>query len=185
MLLRNTLERWGNLSIAFHWITALLIIGLLIIGFVMHELPNTPFKREVYLLHKSFGTTVIMITLLRLIWRFQAGAPDPVAGTSVWQHRAAQLAHLALYILLLAMPVSGITYNYASNFKLEWFGITLLDKPGAVDRDLKELAGEAHEILAFVIIGLVAVHATAALWHHYSRKDATLTRMLPWSKRTY
>ena len=80
MPIRNTAERWGGVSIALHWLTLLAIAGLVIVGFVMQELPNSPTKIQVYGLHKSFGLTVLALTVLRLLWRLVAGTPAPVPG---------------------------------------------------------------------------------------------------------
>ena len=69
MPIRNTTERWGHLSIALHWITVAVILSLVVVGFVMEDLPNTPFKRDVYLLHKSFGLTVLALGVIpAILW---------------------------------------------------------------------------------------------------------------------
>lgn len=179
MPMRNTTERWGWVTIGIHWLTVLAVLGLVIVGLVMQELPNSPTKIQVYALHKSVGLTVLALTLLRLLWRLVAGAPPPVPGTPRWQVLAAQATHGALYVLLLAMPLSGWLYNSASGFPLKWFGLFGLPKLSGYDAEVKAFALEMHEWGFIALLALVALHAGAALWHHYSHRDATLARMLP------
>ena len=180
MPIRNTSERWGSLSIALHWVTALLVLGLVAVGFVMEELPNTPMKREVYVLHKSFGLTVLFLTALRLGWRLVQPTPSLPAGTSALQRWAARAGHAGLYALLVAVPASGWAYNWASNFVTPYFGWTLMAKAGAVDRELKALAQTVHEWGVYALLALLVAHAGAAFYHHYHLKDRVLARMAPW-----
>jgi cytochrome b561 len=182
MPIRNTTERWGSLSIALHWITVLLILSLVVVGFIMEDLPNTPLKRDVYLLHKSFGLTVLFLTALRLGWRFVQPTPTLPPTMTRGQRWAAHGGHLGLYGLMIAIPASGWTYNWASNFVTPYFGWTLMDKAGAVDRTLKGIAGEVHEWGVYALLALLVAHAGAAFYHHYQLKDAVLRRMAPWMK---
>lgn len=179
MPIRNTADRWGGISIALHWLTLLAIAGLVVVGFVMQELPNSPSKIQVYALHKSVGLTVLALTVLRLLWRLVAGTPAPVPGTPRWQSFVAQATHGALYVILLAMPLSGWLYNSASGFPLKWFGLFALPKLSGYDAGVKAFALAAHEWLFIALAVIVAVHAAAALKHHYLDRDATLSRMLP------
>jgi cytochrome b561 len=182
MPIRNTTERWGHLSIALHWVTVVLILSLVTVGFVMEDLPNTPFKRDVYLLHKSFGLTVLALTALRLGWRFVQPTPALPDGMPAWQRWAAHGGHLGLYALMIAIPASGWAYNWASNFATPYFGWTLLERAGAVDRELKAIAGVVHEWGVYALLALLVAHAGAAFYHHYQLKDAVLRRMAPWVK---
>ena len=84
MSLKNTPDRWGSVSKSLHWLIALLILALGIVGLLMGELPRTPKYFWVYTAHKSIGITVLMLVVLRLAWRLYAGAPRPVPGTPGW-----------------------------------------------------------------------------------------------------
>ncbi|WP_051924408.1 cytochrome b [Arenimonas donghaensis] len=179
MPIRNTTQRWGWVSIGIHWLSLLMVLSLVVVGFVMQELPNSPTKIEVYALHKSFGLTLLALTVLRLLWRLFAGTPAPVPGTPRWQQAAAQASHGALYVILLAMPLSGWLYNSASGFPLKWFGLFSLPKLSGYDADVKAFALGMHEWLFIALAVVVSVHAAAALKHHYFDRDATLVRMLP------
>lgn len=105
--LKNTRDRWGVVSQALHWLILALVLWMAWLGLTMTDLPNTPRKVETYSLHKSLGLLILALMLLRGAWRLYAGAPAPEPGTPVWQHRIATATHGALYLLLLAIPVSG------------------------------------------------------------------------------
>lgn len=179
MPIKNAADRWGFISIGIHWLTVVLVLSLAFVGLLMDELSNSPTKVQVYALHKSFGLTVLGLTVLRLLWRLFAGVPQPVPGTPRWQVLAASLSHGALYVVLLAMPLSGWLYNSASGFPLKWFGLFSLPKLSGYDPDVKHFAHDMHETLFLVLAAIVTVHALAALKHHYFDRDRTLARMLP------
>ncbi|MDH5834684.1 cytochrome b [Luteimonas kalidii] len=177
---RNTPERWGAVSQSFHWLIVLLILGLAIVGLTMGDLPRTPKYFWVYTAHKSMGITVLALMLLRLGWRLYAGAPAPVAGTPRWQAAIASGTHWALYALALAMPLSGWLYDSSSGLRpFRFFGLFDMPKLTGPDEWLAERARDAHELLFWVLVLLVAVHAGAAFYHHLFRRDETLVRMLP------
>lgn len=185
MPIRNDADRWGWVSLGIHWLTVVMILGLVVVGFVMQELPNSPTKFDIYSMHKMFGLTVLGLTVLRLLWRLYAGAPAPVAGTPRWQAAIASLTHGALYLVLLAMPVSGWLYHSASGYpprNLSWFGLFTLPSLSERDAGLRDAALAAHEWLFIALAVIVTVHALAALKHHYFDRDRTLARMLPLAK---
>ena len=175
-MIGNSPEAWGRISIGLHWLTAVLVIGLSLVGLLMTELPNSPFKLQVYALHKSFGLTVLALTLLRLVWHWLSKRPKPLPAPA-WQQRSARGVHWALYALLLAMPLSGWLYNSASGFPLRWFGLPLPRLFTGFNPTLKELAHTLHETGFYLLALLLLAHAGAALFHHYVKKDQTLKRM--------
>jgi cytochrome b561 len=184
MTWKNTPQRWGPVSQGFHWLIMVLIVAIAIVGLTMDELPRTPKYFWVYTAHKSLGLTVLALALLRLGWRLYAGAPPPVAGSPRWQERIASVTHWALYALLFAMPLSGWLYDSASGLRpLRWFGLAEVPKLVAPDSALADGAHDAHELLFLVLLGLVVLHAAAALYHHLFLRDATLQRMLPGRRR--
>jgi cytochrome b561 len=176
-------DYWGRISIALHWLTFVLVCTLATVGLTMTEMDAGPDKVQVYSLHKSLGLTVLFLTALRLLWRLLERRPAMLAGTPRWQHALATLTHLALYALLLLVPLSGWWFNSTAGFPLRWFGLFSLPPLGEFDRNIKHQASETHEFLFWCLAALVAVHALAALWHHYRWRDRTLARMLPWMER--
>ena len=176
-------DYWSRASIALHWFTFALVLAAAGIGLFMDELPSGMTKLQVYAFHKSLGLTVLFVTALRLAWRLfdrrPKALPDPA-----WQRAIAWLTHAALYVLLLLVPFSGWWYNSAAGFPLKWFGLFKLPPLGEFDRAIKHQANETHEFLFWLLAATIALHAAAALWHHYRMGDRTLARMLPWIERS-
>lgn len=179
MPLKNTHEQWGGVSQALHWLVVVLILAMAWLGLTMGDMPNGPDKIATYALHKSIGLSILGLVVLRLGWRLYAGAPAPVAGTPRWQHALAVLVHVALYALLLALPLTGWLLNSAAGFPLQWFGLFNLPSLSGQDEALHALAVQAHELLFWALAALALLHAAAALYHHLFLGDATLARMLP------
>ena len=179
MTLRNPPDRWGGVSQLLHWLVVALILTTGILGLVMGEMRNSPTKIEIYALHKSLGLTILALATLRLLWRLYAGAPRAVPGTPRWQDRIASVTHWLLYGLLFAIPLSGWTFNSAAGYPLQWFKLVNLPALVTRDADLRQLAGNVHELLFWTLLGLALLHAAAALYHHIFQRDDTLARMLP------
>ena len=179
MPLKNSATRWGSVSMGLHWLVVALILLMAWIGLRMGDMPNGPDKIATYALHKSVGISILALAVVRLAWRAVAGAPGHVAGTPAWQARIATLTHVALYALLLAIPLSGWVVNSSAGFPLQWFGLVNLPAIVGRDQELHELAENMHETLFWILITLVVLHAAAAFYHHLFQRDATLARMLP------
>jgi cytochrome b561 len=175
-------DYWGRFSIALHWLTFLMVVGLAIVGLTMGDLPTGKLKLQVFALHKSFGLTVLALTVLRIAWRLAEKRPSLMPGP-LWQRTIAVLTHYGLYVLLMLVPFSGWWYNSTAGFPLKWFGLFKLPPLGEFDRALKQQAKDTHEFLFWVLAAVIALHAAAALWHHYRVRDRTLARMLPWMER--
>jgi len=177
--MKNTAERWGPISQLLHWTIALLIAAIAVLGLVMVEMANTPDKIALYSLHKSLGLSLLVLLLARIGWRLYAGAPRPLPGTPHWQHRIATATHVAMYVLMFAMPLTGWLFNSAAGYPLQWFGLFNLPDLAGFDRALRDRADWLHEAGFWLLLALVIVHAAAAFYHHLFQQDATLTRMLP------
>ena len=158
----------------------MLILTIGAVGLLMGELPRSPKWFWVYTAHKSLGLTVLVLVIVRIAWRLYAGAPQPVPGTPRWQAKLASLTHAAIYLLILAMPLSGWLYDSASGLRpLRWFGLAEVPKISPPNEAIAGAMHETHELLFWVLLALVAGHAAAALYHHFFQRDATLSRMLP------
>lgn len=178
-MLTNTKQKWGWVSISLHWITAILILGLATVGLYMTELPTSPSKIQIYALHKSFGITVLVLTVLRILWRFLTKTPEDIDSATRFQIISAKIVHIVMYALLLLIPLSGWLYNSASGYPLRWFNLVSLPKLfTGFNPDIKQLAHLAHESLFYILASLLLIHAGAALWHHYVKRDTILKRML-------
>lgn len=180
MSLKNTPDRWGGVSKSLHWLIAVLILALGVVGLIMGELPRTPKYFWVYTAHKSIGITVLVLVALRLAWRLYAGAPRPVPGTPTWQERVAEATHWLLYALMFAIPLSGWLYDSASGLRpFKLFGLFEMPKLLAPSEPSAQVSHAIHEWGFWLLILVVLAHAGAALYHHLHQRDATLARMLP------
>lgn len=174
---RNTSEGFGRVARLLHWLTALLIVGLLVVGWIMTELRPSPDTIRIYNLHKSFGLLLLAIVLVRLLWKGIDRAPPPVP-MPWWQQRLAHAVHGLLYLLLLVMPISGWLLHSASGYPLKWF-IVGPAVPALIDKDSgsKHFFEEVHEWSAWVLVGVLLLHVAGALKHHFIDRDRTLGRM--------
>lgn len=160
-----------------HWLTAVLIVGGFGLGLVMTGLPLSPQKFQYYAWHKWAGVTVFLLALLRLATRLVQPAP-PAQGRAA-ARRAAALGHALLYVLMLAVPLSGWLMSSAKGVPTVWFGV--LPLPDLVPRDkaLGDALRTLHQTLNWVLAATVAGHAAAALVHQFVLRDGTLARMVP------
>jgi cytochrome b561 len=168
--------RYGAVAIALHWLTAILVIGLAGVGFWMTDLKPSPTKIEIYGWHKAFGLTVLALTVVRLAWR-ATHPPPPLLLASRAMRTLAHSVHGLLYLLLLAMPVTGWLMNSAAGFPLSWFGLFRVPPLIERNREAFEFWQDVHATLAIVLVGLIALHVAAALKHRFVDRDATLARI--------
>lgn len=182
MPLKNTVASYGSAAKFFHWLIFLLVAGLLTVGFIMTGREINPDTIRLYGLHKSIGIAVLLLALLRLSWRLA----NPVPALPEWmkphERFLAHASHWLLYILIIVMPLSGWLMSSAAGFSVSVFGRFTLPDLVAPDKTLAETLAAAHGLLAFAIIGLVTLHAAAALLHHFYYKDNILRRMLPFTR---
>lgn len=171
--------RYTSTAISLHWLMAAGLIGTFALGIYMHELPFSPDKLRLYSWHKWAGVTLFMLALLRLAWRAGHRPPALPVTMPTWMRRAAGGVHVALYVLMLAIPVSGWLMSSAKGVTTVWFGILPLPDLVGKDKALGDLLRDAHETLNFILLGLVAAHVGAALKHHFIDRDGTLARMWP------
>lgn len=184
MPLRSTEQGWGALVRAFHWLIALLIVAQGAIGLTMVQMGLTPAKVRVFALHKSIGMTILALVLLRIAWRLTEKRPADPPAMPGWQRRAAHALHLALYVLILAIPLSGWWFNSTANAPLVWFDwFKLPSLTGGFDPVWKPRALLLHQTLFWILAGLLVVHVGAALWHHFRERDEVLRRMIAGPRR--
>lgn len=177
MGLKNTKDSYGLISKAFHWLTALIILALIVVGLYMGSIPYGPFKLEIYALHKSFGILVLWLVGLRIIWKLLTTKPEAHPNHQWWERALAKITHLFLYVAMFSMPLSGWLMSSAGEYPVPFFGFQMPDLVGK-DKDLAGLMHQVHEILAYILIGAVVLHAIGALKHHFIDKDSTLIRMM-------
>jgi cytochrome b561 len=175
----STPARYGTVAIALHWLMAVLLSALVLLGLYMHELPLSPWKLQLYSWHKWAGVTAFALILFRLAWR-RRHAPPPLPATMVaWERLAARAGHAALYGLMLAIPLTGWLMSSAKGFQTVYFGVLPIPDLLGKDKELGEQLAALHEFLNLLLVLTVLGHAAAALKHHLLNRDDVLLRMLP------
>lgn len=177
--MKDTANRFGPVSQGFHWLTVALFASQFAIALYMDELPKGPEKLEWYALHKSVGFTVLVLAALRLLWRAANPKPPLPNGMPRWQKILAHGTQHTLYLVMFLMPASGLVMSWAANYPVSVFGLFTLPNLVSPDNGVKEAMVLVHETLAWAIVGLVGLHVTGALHHHFVLKDNILRRMLP------
>jgi cytochrome b561 len=172
--------RYGAVSRAFHWITVALVLTAAGFGlWIAHARPDDEaFKLTLYNIHESIGVTIWAVTLARLAWRVSHPPPPLPADLPRALVFAARTNHTAFYVWLLSMPVVGFVATNAWGFPLTWFGLIPLPDPVGKNIPLAETLTFIHRLMAWSLIGMIALHVTAALWHQFIRRDGTLRKML-------
>ena len=174
-----TRYRYTRTARTFHWLAALLIFTGFALGLYMSDLEFSPDKLRYYVWHKWLGITVFLLAAARLAWRAANPAPALPVAMPAWQRRVAVAAHVLLYALMLAIPLSGWIYSSATGVSVAY--LNLVDLPNLVtkDRDLAKTLLLVHQSLNYLLAAVVTVHVSAALWHHFVDRDDVLARMLP------
>ena len=171
-------------AIALHWAIALLIFVAFPLGVYMHDLPLSPDKLRLYSYHKWIGISVLLFAAARLLWRIGHRPPPLIAGMPRWQAVAAHAVHHSLYLLIVAIPLSGWLMSSALGFPVVWFGVLPLPDLVAKNKELGELLKVVHQGLNLTLLLLVVVHVGGALKHQFVDRDGTLARMLPFLKES-
>lgn len=170
-------------AVAFHWVIALLIAGAFTIGWIMTDIPGfTPQKLRYFSWHKWIGVTVFALALARIVWRLAHPAPALPGHMSGWQRAAAHAVHGLLYVLMIAVPVTGYLYSSAANVPVVYLGLVPLPRIIAPDPTLKEWLKTAHIALDYGLAAFIAAHVLAALKHQWIDRDGLLARMIPFLK---
>jgi cytochrome b561 len=175
-------DRYGRVAIALHWLLAALILGQILFGWYLQEIPRgTPMRGFYVNLHKSTGLTIALLILLRLGWRLVHPPPPLPSFLPSWERVAARISHLALYVCMLVMPSSGYVASNFSKFGIKLFNVILLPPWGVDDKRIYAVFNTTHVVTSYLFVGLIALHALAAVRHAF-RHDGVLGRMWPWPR---
>lgn len=179
MTLRNTSSTYGVVHIVLHWLTVATVMGLFASGLWMVELGYyDPWYNRAPALHKAFGIVLVAVMVIRLVWRWSNGVPEPEPGVSRWESRAAHGIHAVLYLAVFAAIISGYLIATAKGAPVAVFD--LFSVPATIHglHRQEDVAGNVHYWISWALIGLAGLHALAAFKHHLIDRDATLLRML-------
>ena len=172
--------RYTGVARLLHWVTALGIVAVAILGTWIGFFDPKPdaFKYRLYNIHESIGITLLVITLIRLAWRVGHAPPPITPALPVPLALVAHATHYGIYALLIAMPVVGFLGTNAWGFPLSWFGLIPLPDPIGRHETLAPLFSTLHFWMALALGALLCAHVGGALFHHLIRKDDTLKRMI-------
>ncbi|MBP0049817.1 cytochrome b [Marinobacterium sp. AK62] len=179
MQLNNHTSSYGWIAILLHWLMAIAIIGLAIVGLWMVDLNYySPWYKTAPFWHKSIGLLLLVLLAFRLFWRWRQPTPQAPVGHQPWEKRLASLTHGLLYGLLAVILLSGYLISTAKGDGISFFG--LFEVPALISGldNQADLSGWIHFWAAMILLGLAALHAAGALKHHLLDRDTTLIRML-------
>ena len=187
MALRNTTTGYGAVAKLLHWLIAFGMIGIVVLGMVMHELD--PFNGswlgyttfQLYQFHKSVGFTLMALVVVRLIWKMSNPTPELPSGMKSWEAFLAKSVHIALYVALIGMPITGWLMVSASPFQIpsSYFGLFNVPHLLGPSEQLEAIFMTLHDLLGKLLIAALVLHVAGALKHHFVEKDDVLKRMLP------
>ncbi len=175
----NTDHSWGAPAKLLHWTVAALVAAQIVSGWAAVSWRLSPTKLDLFVWHKSTGMLILVLMVVRVVWRLANVAPSLPVDMRLLERRAAHTSHLLLYLLLIVMPVTGWIVNSAANipFRIFWqIPVPAIVEP---DKAMADAAARTHFVLFVVLSLLLVVHAGAALRHHFLKHDDVLVRMLP------
>ena len=170
---------YGTVAKSFHWTIFVLVAIQFVIAFTMPDIEPGVVPDTLINLHLSFGALILLIVLLRLAWRLTHPIPLTTQHLPVWQALVARWTHRLFYVVLTVSPVLGWASASARNWDVSLFGIVKLPALLAPRTRIGYLAGDVHTALSWFLLGLVAVHVGAAVYHYFVLRDGVLQRMLP------
>lgn len=179
MQFKNSDQGYGVLAITIHWVFALTFISLFAIGLYMVELTYyDSLYKTLPNVHRSIGIILACLLIMRLVWRMINVQPKPEPHLKAYEILGAELVHWMLYLLPLAIMISGYLITTADGSSIEVFGLFEVPALLPAQKGREDIAGAVHFYLAYATIGLACLHMLAALKHHFIDRDKTLLRML-------
>jgi cytochrome b561 len=170
-------EGYGPIAVALHWIVFVLVVVVGWLGLLHDDWPRATQAAWINI-HAVLGLIMFALVLLRLGYRWSHTPPDLPADVGDFSRRVSHPAHMLIYALLVAIPVLGVI-TFIWHGRVFDFGLVQLDFHVKRDRNIFHPTEDWHGYLAYGLFGLAGLHALAALWHHFIRKDGVLKRMIP------
>lgn len=169
-------DRYDAFARAFHWSMALLIFYAAASILIAEELPRGDLRTFLSTSHRTVGAIVIVALIARVVWRLFHKPPPLPSTMTPMQKRMAHYGHLGLYLLMALVPIIGVGLTFRRGGTIN-FGFFDIVSPLVADREAAKPIKEVHELLAFVLLGLVGVHVAAAIWHQIVKRDNIMARM--------
>ena len=196
--MKQTPTRYTKTAIVLHWLIAIFIALMFVLGWYMAELPKEAPKQMAYdlfdlgiytwqvaeevsprtfyfNLHKSLGLTVLALIVFRILWRITHTPPAALSSYKAIEKKVATATHHSLYLLMLAVPVTGLIMAINSKYGVKWFGIDVI--AGLDNKPVRDFFECTHEFVGIVLLVLIGIHLLGALKHKFIDKDDTMSRM--------
>jgi cytochrome b561 len=161
-----------------HWLTAALVVTMIVVGIVMTNMGDGPTKDFLYHLHRSVGLVVLVVVLVRLVYRLTHPVPPLPADFPDILKLAARANHWAFYVLLIIQPLIGWIATSAYRAPIRFFWLFEVPPIWPENRALSEQLFAVHAVIGVTLAVLIAIHVAAALYHHFIRRDEVLLRMV-------
>ena len=173
-------QRYTGNAILFHWLMALMLLFMAISGLLFDDIPKD-IKPTIINLHAITGTAFLVLLVARIWWRINHRPPPSPPGTSELNRRLSHIGHLALYALMVIVPLAGLVYLYSRGRGLD-FGFFQLASPFGEMPAIRRPARVVHSWSADILMVAALGHIAFALWHQFVMKDNILLRMMPKGK---
>jgi cytochrome b561 len=178
---QGPLLRYSNVNVAFHWVTAALVFFQIWLGFSFADMEESARRSDLFTWHRTMGALILLVVLARLTYRLTNPPPPYPLELPKWERVAGTWNHRLFYIILIGLPIGGliaVSGQTPGNTITLLGGITIPKIPG-ISEEMGEIAGDAHSVVAFLLCGLIALHAAAALKHEFIDRNRAAGRMPP------
>ena len=193
-----TPSRYTKTAVILHWLIAICIFSMFALGWYMSDLLKEAPKQMAYdlfdlgiytwqlaaeasprtfyfNLHKSLGVSIFTLIIIRILWRLTHTPPALLSSYKAWERKLATGTHHALYLLMIALPLSGVIMSTYSKYGIKWFGIPFIK--GLDNTPMREVFTEVHEVIGVIILVILILHTAGAIKHKFIDKDDTFKRM--------
>jgi cytochrome b561 len=175
----NARQGYGGVAKTLHWLIVALVLIQFVVAYLMPGIGRNAVATPLINLHFSLGVLILVLMAIRFVHRLYHPAPPAMPDAPAWEHRSAEAMHRIFYLLLLIGPFLGWASASAHDLRVNVFGLFTLPPLAAPKARWALIAGDIHTYAMWTLLALIALHAAAALYHHFVRKDGVLQRMLP------
>jgi cytochrome b561 len=171
--------RYTATAKALHWLIVMLVLAQFVVAALMPHIGRNTVAGTVINLHFSLGVLILLVMAVRLVHRFRHPVPLEMPESPAWEHGLAYASQIVFYLMLLVGPVLGWASASAHNLRVTVFGLVTLPDLAAPKTRWALVAGDVHTWMMWTLLGLIAIHAAAGLYHYFVLHDRVLQRMLP------
>jgi cytochrome b561 len=163
-------SRYTRVAVVLHWLIAIALLGQIAFGWFLETVPRGVPMRSFYVnLHKSTGLTLALLILARLAWRIWHRPPELPSFLPLWERTAAKWSHVALYVCMVGMPLSGYIASNFSKYGVKFFNALTLPPWGVDNARIYAFFNTTHVVLSYLFVALIVVHVLAAVRHAVHR----------------